>query len=217
MLQLPWAVSVAGNCVEHRDGRHNNVVDENVFTQSWQSWQSWWCLHNDGRHNNVVDGNLFARKPSTSLDKGCLARRHARRDLDQRHPHQVGECHKNLRSHIFSIDALHTLFYGWRSANLHCRLKKYQQPDSSLEWIFTLYLHLLLPHLLLHILVNLFSLSSSPPPPPPSHLLLPFPALACRRLTLFRPLERRKPVWRSESRKILRSRICLWLVLSTKQ
>ena len=83
------------------------------------------------------DGNLFARKPSTSLDKGCLARRHARQDLDQRHPHQLGECHKNLANHLFSIDALHTLFYGWRSASLHCRLKRYQQPDSSLELIFT--------------------------------------------------------------------------------
>ena len=83
------------------------------------------------------DGNLFARKPSTSLDKGCLARGHARQDLDQRHPHQLGECHKNLANHLFSIDALHTLFYGWRSASLHCRLKRYQQPDSSLELIFT--------------------------------------------------------------------------------
>ena len=83
------------------------------------------------------DGNLFARKLSTSLGKGCLARRHARQDLDQRHPHQLGECHKNLANHLFSIDALHTLFYGWRSASLHCRLKRYQQPDSSLELIFT--------------------------------------------------------------------------------
>ena len=82
-------------------------------------------------------GNLFARKLSTSLDRGCLARRHARQDLDQRHPHQLGECHKNLANHLFSIDALHTLFYGWRSASLHCRLKRYQQPDSSLELIFT--------------------------------------------------------------------------------
>ena len=111
MLQLPLAVSLAGNCLEHKDGRHNNVVDENVFTHRWQSW---WCLHNDGRHNNVVDGNLFARRLSTSLGRGCLAQRHARQDLDQRHPHQLGGCHKNLINHLFSIDALHTFVYGWR-------------------------------------------------------------------------------------------------------
>ena len=92
----------------------------------WRQTQQYCC-----------DGNLFARKLSTSLARGCLARRHARQDLDQRHPHQLGECHKNLANHLFSIDALHTLFYGWRSASLHCRLKRYQQPDSSLELIFT--------------------------------------------------------------------------------
>ena len=153
------------------------------------------------------DGNLFARKPSTSLDRGCLARRHARQDLDQRHPHQLGECHKNLANHLFSIDALHTLFYGWRSASLHCRLKRYQQPDSSLELIFTPFapsppqysckplhlLHLLHLPLLLITCYCLFQLS---------------PAVSS---LFFGRLSEESLFWKSESRKRLRRRTC-WMI-----